>query len=291
MITNRDLEGVQVLIVEDDQYSARLLIDFLSAKGGAEVKHAINGTDAIEMVKQHRFDIIIVDLRLPGENGFMVTENIKGWGNLFTPAVIVVSAFFDKQNMIRALESGADVFLSKPVDLQELFLLIKNFSLQKKNDLERTFSFLEQLNQLGEKKLNRTGHSEEVIALCKILGEINEINQSDFPLLIQAATLHDLGLVYCNEPGISHSEIAADLIQRSGLSADLATLVKFHHHLQSLNIVVQQEQLGKVLQVLQQAEKTIEVYRLSPQEFQIDINNGFLDRKVSNYIEDFLRKK
>ncbi len=290
-MNKRDLEGVQLLIVEDDQNSSRLLTDFLNAKGGAMIKHAVNGSDAIAMARQDYFDVILVDLRLPGENGFMVTENIKRSCNR-TPSIIVVSAFSDKQNRIRAFESGADAFFSKPIDLKELFLIIKNFSMQKKKNVERTISMLEQMNQLGEDKLHRSGHSEEVKAFCKILGEINEIDQSLFPLLTQGAAFHDLGLVYDDQPGISHGEIAADLIERAGLSSDLATLVRFHHQFQmNINSVIENPQLGTALQVLQQAEKTLEVYPSSPEEFQMDIDNGFLNPEVSAYIQDRLRKK
>jgi DNA-binding response OmpR family regulator len=128
----KELENVKLLIAEDDQNSARLLIDFFSMKSSAEIMHVTNGSDAINVANQGNFDVVIVDLRLPGENGFVITEHIKKSDNMLPPAIIVVSAFHDRDYRIRALSLGADAFFGKPVDLKELFLVVKNFSMQRK---------------------------------------------------------------------------------------------------------------------------------------------------------------
>ncbi|BCV22662.1 response regulator [Moorella sp. Hama-1] len=61
------MQAARVLLVEDDVNSARLLKDLLTAKGAAVVTHENNGVDAIERAKRESFDLIILDLRLPGK--------------------------------------------------------------------------------------------------------------------------------------------------------------------------------------------------------------------------------
>lgn len=119
------LSGVRLLIAEDDKNTARLLLDFLCARG-ATVRHVSTGTEAIMMTAAEPYDFIMVDLRLPGENGFMVMERIREQDR--PPIIIAMSAFYDKQNRVRSLESGAHAFFSKPIDLQELALIIGNLN-------------------------------------------------------------------------------------------------------------------------------------------------------------------
>ena len=119
--SSKSLQGKRVLIVEDDPNSARLFTDLLHTKGTI-ITHVNNGIDAIRHINLDICDLVILDLRLPGENGFVVTEQIKQKPDL-PPAVIVVSAFADKQNRMRAFQAGADAFFSKPVNLKEFRLL------------------------------------------------------------------------------------------------------------------------------------------------------------------------
>ena len=68
------LQDIRILIAEDDPNSAKLLTDFLRVKGVGCIRHVSDGIEAIDLAEKEHFDVAIVDLRLPGENGFMVTE-------------------------------------------------------------------------------------------------------------------------------------------------------------------------------------------------------------------------
>lgn len=117
--------GTKILVVEDDAHSARLLCDLLTAQGAIVVCEN-NGPAAIERAEKESFDLVLLDLRLPGQNGFMVAEHLRLHPACAHLPIIVISAFADRPNRLRAYQAGADIFLSKPIDIQELLLIIRN---------------------------------------------------------------------------------------------------------------------------------------------------------------------
>ncbi|SMB98649.1 Response regulator receiver domain-containing protein [Thermanaeromonas toyohensis ToBE] len=117
--------GIKILVIEDDPNSARLLHDLLTRQGAIVVCEN-NGPAAMARIEKENFDLILLDLRLPGQNGFVVAEHLRRHPASANLPIIVISAFADRQNRLRAYEAGADIFLSKPIDVQELLLIIKN---------------------------------------------------------------------------------------------------------------------------------------------------------------------
>ena len=248
------LQNIRVLIAEDDHNSAKLLTDFLRVKGVGCIRHVADGVGAIDLAAQEHFDVAIVDLRLPGENGFMVTECIRKSNSPSATAIVVVSAFADKQNQLRAFESGANAFFSKPVDLKELLLLIRNFADQKQTDADQAFNTLALLNRMGEARLGRSGHARRMQQLCQELAGVAGIDGAELSLLLQAAELHDVCLVY-ETPETPHGALAAGLLARFGLPAELAQLLRLHHMGAE---PPSDERLRPLLRILQQAEQIAE---------------------------------
>jgi DNA-binding response OmpR family regulator len=115
----------RILVVEDDPYSAQLLFDLLSAHG-YEVVVENNGLSAEQRADNEKFDLLILDLRLPEHNGFMVAEHIKHNQSSANIPIIVVSAYTARQNKLRAYQAGVDILLNKPIDTKELLLIISN---------------------------------------------------------------------------------------------------------------------------------------------------------------------
>ena len=110
-----------ILIVDDNPTNRKLIKIFLEKEGYAcvEVK---NGYEAIEQLKGKKFQLIIMDLLMPGMDGFETTNKIRSMG--YTIPIIAVSAISLKQDKIRALESGCNDFLPKPVVREDLIRLI-----------------------------------------------------------------------------------------------------------------------------------------------------------------------
>jgi len=110
---------VKVLIVDDDA-DTRLILGTRLKKHGYIVRHAADSYQAISMARQEAPDIILLDLGLPGGNGFLVLERLKAIPKLADIPVIVVSSQDPGEAATRALEAGAVLYLQKPVDQEQI---------------------------------------------------------------------------------------------------------------------------------------------------------------------------
>jgi DNA-binding response OmpR family regulator len=117
------LNGNKILIIEDDQDMRRGLIVRLKASN-YETAFASDAVMAMSVVKKESPDLILLDLGLPGGDGFVVLERLKNVGLLASTPVIVVSARDPKTNEKRALDAGAQAFFQKPVDNEQLMRAI-----------------------------------------------------------------------------------------------------------------------------------------------------------------------
>lgn len=274
---DKPLGGTNILVVDDDKNSLRLLADFFQAKG-ATIYCENNGVAAMRRLESEVFDLAILDLRLPEENGFVVTEYIKKKATLPIP-VIIVTAFADKQNRLRAFEAGADAFFSKPVDLQELLLVTANLAAH--SCLRQRFAMLEQLNSLMEKSLNLVGHGKRVAEISLALADSLKISGNDLLLLRQAALLHDLGKIGEAE-GRPHWDVGAEIISATGYLERVALLVRHHHDFPHVPDVP--SKLQTLIKVLQLAERTAESYERSPEAIQKDIRSGLIPQDIADCI-------
>jgi len=133
-----------ILIVDDDDKIRDLLKDFLISNNFL-VSTAINGEDALEKLNLINFDVLILDIMMPGINGYELTKIIRSTSLV---PIIHLTAMGDTDNVIQGLEIGADDYLSKPFEPKELLLRIKNI-LKKTN----TKSFKDQI-QINNLVLN-----------------------------------------------------------------------------------------------------------------------------------------
>ena len=111
-----------ILIVDDDDRIRNLLKDYLS-ENNYIVSAAENAVQAKEKLQYLRFDIIILDVMMPGQNGYELTKEIK---QTIKVPIILLTAKGEVENRIKGLELGADDYLGKPFEPKELLLRIKN---------------------------------------------------------------------------------------------------------------------------------------------------------------------
>jgi PAS domain S-box-containing protein len=114
------------ILVVDDERQNRALLEVMLAPEGFEVISAGSGEEAIAIVTHHPPDLILLDLMMPGMDGYDVARRVKG--NLATRniPIIMVTAHGDRDARMRGLGAGAEDFLSKPVDRAELTVRVKN---------------------------------------------------------------------------------------------------------------------------------------------------------------------
>ncbi len=111
-----------ILIVDDDDRIRNLLKDYLS-NNNYVVSTAENADHAKEKLDYIKFDIIILDVMMPGQNGYELTKEIK---KQIKVPIILLTAKGEVENRIKGLELGADDYIGKPFEPKELLLRIKN---------------------------------------------------------------------------------------------------------------------------------------------------------------------
>jgi DNA-binding response OmpR family regulator len=115
------MQKPRVLVVDDDPCIRKFVCANLDARD-YEVLPATNGLDALEVFKKEHPDLVILDIMMPGIDGFEVCRRIREWSNI---PIIVLSAREGETDKVRCLDCGADDYLTKPFYLRELLSRIK----------------------------------------------------------------------------------------------------------------------------------------------------------------------
>lgn len=108
---------MRILLIEDQASLVRTLVDSLTAVG-MRVETCADGRDADARLQRHVYDVVVLDLGLPGLNGFEVLRRLRERGDLVP--VLVLTASGDTHDRVCGLNAGADDYLPKPFDLAEL---------------------------------------------------------------------------------------------------------------------------------------------------------------------------
>ncbi|MEC7099252.1 MAG: response regulator transcription factor [Pseudomonadota bacterium] len=170
-----------ILIVDDDDRIRNLLKDYLSDNNYI-VSTAENAEEAKKKITYLKFDIIILDVMMPGQNGYELTKDIK---KKIKVPIILLTAKGEVENRIKGLELGADDYIGKPFEPKELLLRIKNI--------------INKNNKIDLKSKHNVGFAE--IDLNKMTINLNnalkKINNSEKKILIEM--LANPGTTYSRE--------------------------------------------------------------------------------------------
>lgn len=115
-------EAPHVLVIDDDRRLRELLSRYLSSNG-FRVSNASNAGEARNKIENLEFDLLIVDVMMPGETGISLTKSIR---EIKDVPILMLTALADIDNRIEGLEAGADDYLSKPFEPRELVLRINS---------------------------------------------------------------------------------------------------------------------------------------------------------------------
>ena len=128
MVNNK----IHILVVDDDDRIRGLLKEYLN-ESNFIVSTSENSENAKIKIKNFKYDLIILDVMMPGQNGYELTKEIK---KKFEIPIILLTAKGEVENRIKGLELGADDYIAKPFEPKELLLRVKNIvNKQKKLDL------------------------------------------------------------------------------------------------------------------------------------------------------------
>ncbi len=115
-----------VLIVEDSELNMRLFNDLLEAFGYRTVKTR-DGRQALPLAREHKPDLIVMDIQLPEVSGLEITDRLKKDSALKNIPVVAVTAFAMRGDEQKILAAGCDAYLSKPISVTTFLDTIKKF--------------------------------------------------------------------------------------------------------------------------------------------------------------------
>lgn len=222
MTKKEEITG-RILAVDDEPRNLKL-IEAMLKPIGHEVIPANDGVSAIEIAKTEDIDVILLDVMMPGMNGFATASELKRNEKTSTVPIVMVTALNDTTDRIEALNVGADDFLAKPVDVNELrarvssLVKVKLFYDQQKNyqrsleievekqtkQLRRAYDQIKEssldtilrLTKASEFKDEDTGaHINRMSNYAAIIAETMGLNPKTVETILYASPMHDIGKV------------------------------------------------------------------------------------------------
>lgn len=115
-----------VMVVEDNEKNRKLMRVILKAKGYSVIE-ATTGEEAMTILKNQKPDIILMDIQLPGIDGLTLIKQIKGAVVTKDIPIIAVTAYAMKGDEQKILDTGCDAYMSKPINTQELPLIVEKY--------------------------------------------------------------------------------------------------------------------------------------------------------------------
>jgi two-component system phosphate regulon response regulator OmpR len=158
-----------ILVVDDDDRIRELVKEYLN-ENGFIVSTGNSAEEAKIRLEYFKFDLIVLDVMMPGQNGFELTKEIKKNSNV---PIILLTAKGEVESRIEGLEIGADDYLSKPFEPKELLLRMKNI-IQRSNKID-----LNKINIIGDAKVDLNK------MLIKLKNETSKINNVEKKVLIE----------------------------------------------------------------------------------------------------------
>lgn len=211
----------RILVVDDDP-KVRAVLERVLLKDGHSIETAENGHAALAAIARSAPDVILTDVTMPGMDGFELCQRLKM--NVVTRLipVVMVTGLSDRDNRIKGVEIGADEFLTKPVDPQELRARVRSLMRIKRytDDLDSAASIVMAMAVMVEA---RDGHSEghcyRMANYATALGRQIALGHDDLQTLHRGGFLHDIGML----------AIPDIVLRRPGrLTAEEFELIKSH---------------------------------------------------------------
>ncbi len=210
------------ILIVDDEPAMRAGLEALLERQGYRVRTVSDGSSALRECGFDAPDLILLDVMMPGRDGFEICRELKSNAETRLIPVVLITGLSEKSDRINGIEAGADDFLSKPIDVTELkarvhsLLRLKSFT----DELENAESVLFSLALSIESRDPYThGHCTRLAEFSAHLGERLGLPVDEITALRRAGVVHDLGKVVVPD---------AVLLKPAPLTPDERTTIKQH---------------------------------------------------------------
>ena len=235
------------VLVVDDGVANRELIEACLAGVECEVRLAADGPSALSAVESREPDLVLLDVQMPGMDGHEVCRRIKSDPNRRLIPIVMITALNSVSDRVTALESGADDFMSKPVERVELVARVKS-SLRLKavyDKLDNAEQVIFALAAAVEAKEAHTSrHVHRVADAARHIGARLGMKEEELDQLYRGALLHDVGKIgvldsILSKPGPldaqelikvrEHPQIGVDIVRPLRSTVDIVPTIRHHH--------------------------------------------------------------
>jgi putative two-component system response regulator len=231
----------KILVVDDAVENIKLVTEILNRP-----KNAGDGYEALEKVKKFNPDLIMLDVVMPGIDGFEVCRILKEDEKTRLIPIVMITALDSQQDRLRGLESGVDDFISKPFNVYELLARVKNLLKLRSyiSELEHAEQVIFSLARAVEAKDNYTeGHCERLSILAQFVGSELQLADEDLLVLKRGGILHDIGKIAIDDsillkPGPltseefeiikTHPEIGENICRPLKTLKPVLPIIRFH---------------------------------------------------------------
>ena len=210
-----------VLIV-DDTAANRALLAALLAPDDYDVRTAADGTAALRVIRDDPPDLVLMDVMMPGLDGFQACRALKQDPCTWLIPVVLFTSLRETNGRLRGIEAGADDFIATPINARELRARIRSLLRIKQHtdNLDSAQSVMVSLAMTIEARDGTTaGHCQRLASYASALGLALGLDDEDTAALMRGGYLHDLGKVAIAD---------AVLLKPAALSADEFTRIKQH---------------------------------------------------------------
>ena len=198
----------RILLVDDEPLNLKLM-EGLLGPCGYELYRAENGREALYIINNVDIDLVLLDIMMPGMDGFQVCRSIKANDETRMTPVILITALDDVETKIKGIEAGADDFIARPPNKPELIARVK--SLLKIKMLNSNLTGIENVlfslaNSVEAKDSYTQGHVDRVSAMALSIGKRMRLSPTELEALRLGGALHDIGKMgipeeILNKPG------------------------------------------------------------------------------------------
>lgn len=235
------------VLVVDDGAANRELIEACLAGVECQVRTAEDGPTALQAMQSSVPDLVLLDVQMPGMDGYEVCQRIKSNPKSRLVPVVMITSLDRTADRVRALEAGADDYMSKPVDRVELVARVRSALRLKRvyDSLDSAEHVIFALAAAVEAKDPYTeAHTQRVASTARRIGERMRLSTSDLEALYRGGIIHDIGKIGVPDaillkPGPLSAEerrrmelhpiIGANIVAPLKSGAQLLPIIRHHH--------------------------------------------------------------